>query len=149
MPAVHELFQSALPRLTADNYRQTSPAAPEYNCIAWAVGATDAWWWPSPGRFWPAHVLREETLDAFLALFAALGYTAASTPDLEADVEKVALYAIGHTPTHTARQLPDGRWTSKLGPNVDIEHNTPDAVAGGLYGEVSAILSRISPRPAL
>ena len=55
---------------------------------------------------------------------------------LESGFEKVALYGSGFMYTHAARQLPDGRWTSKLGQKEDITHNTPDDVAGGVYGEV-------------
>jgi hypothetical protein len=54
----------------------------------------------------------------------------------------VALYALEETPTHASRQLSSGWWSSKLGPSIDIEHATPGAVAGGVYGEVVAILSR-------
>jgi hypothetical protein len=77
MPAFHEQVNQALPRLTADNYRITSPATWGYNCIAWAVGATDAWWWPAPGRYWPPAALREESVVAFLAVFTAFGYVPA------------------------------------------------------------------------
>ncbi len=142
MPAFHERLRAALPRLTADNYRETSPAAWEYNCIAWAAGVSDAWWWPAPGRYWPANVPREESLTAFVAAFSTLGYTPSVSSVLEPGVEKVALYATGQTPTHAARQLPNGLWTSKLGPAIDIEHATPDAVAGGVYGEIATILGR-------
>jgi hypothetical protein len=142
MAPFHEQVQDALPRLTADNYRVTSPATWDYNCIAWAAGVTDAWWWPIAGRYWPLGVAREESLDAFIAAFATLGYASVTTSDLEAGVEKVALYALAGVPTHAARQQLDGTWTSKLGPSLDIEHATPDAVAGGLYGEVVAILGR-------
>jgi hypothetical protein len=142
MPPLHERFRLALPRLTVDNCHESSPATWIYNCIAWAAGVTDTWWWPVPGRYWPFGVPREETITAFLALFATLGYTPVATHDLEADVEKIALYATDGTPTHAARQLPSGMWTSKLGPSIDIEHATPDAVAGGVYGEVVAILGR-------
>jgi len=142
MSAFHDQFHTALPLLTADNYRETSPSAWEYNCIAWAAGVTDAWWWPTPGRYWPADVPREETLAAFLAAFALLGYSAGASPLLEPEVEKVALYAVGQTPMHAARQLPDGTWTSKLGSGIDIQHDTLEAVAGGIYGEVVAILGR-------
>jgi hypothetical protein len=55
---------------------------------------------------------------------------------------KIAVYADGATPTHAARQLSSGWWTSKLGPSLDIEHATPEAVAGGVYGVVAVILSR-------
>ena len=142
MPAFHERVRTALPRLTPDNYRETSPASWEYNCIAWAAGVTDSWWWPTPGRYWPPNVPREESVAAFLAAFATLGYVPATSLDLEADREKVALYAAGEKPTHTARQLASGMWTSKLGPAIDIEHTTPDAVAGGEYGELVATLAR-------
>ncbi len=142
MPALHERFRDELPRLTVDNCWETSPASWNYNCIAWAAGDTDKWWWPIPGRYWPPDAPFEETITAFLTVFAKLGYTPGSTPELEAEVEKVALYAIGETPTHAARQFPTGMWTSKLGPSDDIEHTAPEAVGGGVYGEVVAILSR-------
>lgn len=142
MPAFHELAQEALPGLTASNYRVTSPATWNYNCIAWAVGVTDAWWWPVPGRYWPADVPREESRAAFLAVFAKLGYSPCATADLEAGVEKIALYAVGEKPSHAARQLASGVWTSKLGPSIDIEHTTLEALAGGVYGELTAVLSR-------
>jgi hypothetical protein len=142
MPPLHERLRAILPRLMADNYCETSPASWEYNCIAWAAGVTGAWWWPTPGRYWPPDVPREESRAAFLAAFAGLGYAPATSSVLESGVEKVALYATGDTPTHAARQLSSGMWTSKLGPAVDIEHVTPDAVAGGVYGEVVAILGR-------
>src|SRR5437660_8070954 len=80
MPAFHERVATALPRLTADNYRETSPATWEYNCVAWAAGFTDAWWWPAPSRYWPEGLLREETLPAFLAAFGTLDYVLNEEP---------------------------------------------------------------------
>ena len=142
MPSLHERASPLLPRLTADNYRETSAATWDYNCIAWALGITDAWWWPSPDRYWPENMPREESLPSFLAAFATVNFLPDDSPVLEPDVEKVALYALGPKRTHAARQLPGGWWTSKLGPAIDIEHATPDAVAGGMYGEVVIILSR-------
>jgi hypothetical protein len=115
-----------------------SPPSWEYNCIAWAAGVTDSW----SGRYWPADVPREESIAAFFAAFTTLGYALGASPHLESDVEKVALFAVDDKPMHAARQLPSGLWTSKLGPAIDIEHATPDAIAGGVYGEVVAILGR-------
>jgi hypothetical protein len=46
--------------------------------------------------------------------------------------------------THAARQLPTGKWTSKLGKAEDIEHDSPDDVAGGIYGEVVLFMRRQS-----
>jgi hypothetical protein len=142
MPQLHERFRNELPRLTADNYNETSPASWAYNCIAWAAGATDKWWWPAHGRYWPPDAPLEETITAFLAVFAKLNYSSVSTADFEVGVEKIVLYAVAERPTHAARQLSNGIWTSKLGPSIDIEHATPDDVAGGTYGEVVAVLGR-------
>ena len=44
-------------------------------------------------------------------------------------------------PTHAARQMPSGRWTSKLGFREDIEHDL-HAVSGDLYGTVVLLLKR-------
>jgi hypothetical protein len=44
--------------------------------------------------------------------------------------------------THASRQLPDGKWTSKLGSSFDICHSTPYTIQGRLYGMVSCILCR-------
>jgi hypothetical protein len=38
------------PRLTAQNHRSTSPATPDYNCVAWAAGDLEHWW--QPGVYW-------------------------------------------------------------------------------------------------
>ena len=140
--AFHESARHVLPNLNPDNYRITSPITWEYNCIAWAVGVTDAWWWPIPGRYWPPGVPREETLEAVLAAIATRGFALCSSFGLESRLEKVVVYSNGAVPTHAARQLPSGWWTSKLGPNIDIEHATVEAIAGGVYGEPVAFLCR-------
>jgi hypothetical protein len=62
---------------------------------------------------------------------------------LEPGFEKVALYAFNFLAyTHAARQIPNGKWTSKLGKMQDIEHDTPEDVAEGVYGEVARIMKR-------
>ncbi len=142
---MHEAARAALPRLTADNYRISSPATWEHNCVAWALGVTDVWWWPLPGRYWPPGVPREETIEAFVAAFATLGYGPVAGHDPDPDIERIALYAQAGVPLHVARELPGGWWTSKLGPSVDIEHATAEAVGGGDYGEVVVILGRRLP----
>ena len=135
----------AFPRLTADNHRVTSPASREYNCIAWAAGDAGAWWWPDPEGvgFWPEGAPRQETVAAFVLAYYTLGYEPAADATLESGFEKVALYARGDLPTHAARQLPNGRWSSKLGPQEDIEHDF-DALDGPVYGRIIAVLKRPS-----
>ena len=142
MRPLHERFHQVLPRLTAHNSRVTSPSTPLYNCIAWAVGVDDVWWWPSPTRFWPESAASEETVVAFVAAFASAGYAPCADGEWEPGFEKVALYVVNDRPTHAARQSSNGRWTSKLGQEVDIEHDTPEAVGGGVYGEATIFLIR-------
>jgi hypothetical protein len=89
---------------------------------------------------------REEWgLDALAAAFLALGYEACADGALEAGFEKVALYGSEQAYTHAARQLPSGKWTSKLGAAEDIEHDTPEDVAGGLYGPLARFMRRSVP----
>jgi len=80
-------------------------------------------------------------VDAFAAVFVALGYTRCSGDALESGFEKVALFADEEVPTHAARQLPNGRWTSKLGFQEDIEHDL-HALSGDVYGQVRLLLKR-------
>lgn len=135
------ISESDFPRLTPLNHRVTSPAALEYNCIAWSVGDTRRWW--QPGVFWPVESLANDFgVGALIKAFESLGYEAAEGEAIEPGFEKVALYGSAQFYTHASRQLPDGRWTSKLGRAEDIEHDCPDAVAGGLYGEVVRIMKR-------
>lgn len=63
---------------------------------------------------------------------------------LEPEFEKIAHYVKGGNVTHTARQLPWGRWTSKLGPGIDIEHLDPEALEGPVYGNVEGYMRRPS-----
>lgn len=135
-------IERAFPRLEAEGFRRTSQHTPEYNCIAWAAGDDDRWWWPSPESYWPPGVPEEATLECFVLAFATRGYEPCADGALEPGVEKVALYADeAGVPTHAARQLPTGRWTSKLGTEVDIEHTLP-GLEGPVYGKVAAFLRR-------
>lgn len=129
------------PGLRAAEYQVTSASDVRYNCIAWAAGADSQWWEPSPGGHWPPGIKRGLTLDAFIQAFAALGYEPCETDELERGVEKVAFFVSHGEVTHAARQLPSGRWTSKLGVDVDIEHALR-SLEGGVYGEVAQVLSR-------
>lgn len=138
---IEELF----PGLRGKDWHITSPVDAVYNCIAWAALVTDCWWWPigEPTQvFWPASAPRQESLAAFIAAFATLGYQVCESDSFEAQFKKVALFSdADHRPTHAARQLPSGRWTSKLGRREDIEHDLHD-LEGDAYGNVIVILKR-------
>src|SRR5262245_49170402 len=141
-------IEAVFPGLRTSGFRVTSAASRDYNCIAWAAGDTAQWWWPDADPdgaiFWPPGVVVEETLAAFVAAFATLGYVLCSGEQLEAGFERVALFAKVGVPTHAARQLPSGRWTSKLGLREDVEHDL-HAISGDLYGMVVLVLKRALP----
>ena len=81
-------------------------------------------------------------MEAFITAYATVGYVRVDSPSLDVGVEKVALY-VGpdQSPAHAARQLDNGRWISKLGPGMDIEHELK-WLEGEQYGLVAAILAR-------
>jgi hypothetical protein len=135
---------SFFPRLKAANHRVTSPPTTLYNCIAWAVGDTNNWW--QAGLHWPfpTHPL-DDTVAELKRVFESLGYQECPIGDLEPGFDKVALFAVSEYYTHAARQLDDGKWTSKLGNEDDIEHDSPESVAGGIYGEVVHFMKRTKP----
>jgi hypothetical protein len=138
-------LEIVFPDLDRSGYRITSPATQAYNCIAWAAGDTENWWWPGPlgESFWPQSVPRHETLDAFVAAYATLGFERCESGTFAPGFEKLALYVDAQgKPTHAARQLEDGTWTSKLGTEEDIAHVAVDALEGALYGRIACFLVR-------
>ena len=134
-------IEKEFPELRKKGYKPTSIATPDYNCIAWAAGKTDEWWWPGLPA-WPKNAPGEIEIKSFQRAFEDLGYSPCEDALLEPGIEKVAVYAIGDEPTHMARQLENGKWTSKLGPLLDIDHETPDCLNGGGYGKPVLYMKR-------
>ena len=131
------------PGLARTKFQITSPPSDEYNCIAWAAQDNTQWWWPdeASATYWPAEAIREETLIAFEQAFAGLVFAHGDHHDLEEGTDKIAIFAKGGKPTHAARQLPNGQWTSKLGLAEDMEHEL-HALEGEIYGKVALIMKR-------
>ena len=134
------------------DFRETSAATSNYNCIAWAAGDVTRWWWPDDQSqfytsYWPDGVPRNETPQCFTVAFRQeLGYEECADGALEPGVEKVAIYVNGRGQvTHMARQLESGLWTSKLGRSVDIEHQRLSELEGDVepeYGTATVYLRR-------
>ncbi len=144
-------IEREFPRLRGGGrYEQLSPIDHDYNCIAFAAGDTERFWWPSPawslggGSYWPRGVPGEETIEAFVTLFASLGYQTCRDGTFEAGFEKVAIYAHDGVPTHAARQMiEERRWLSKLGRGYDIAHDEVEGVGGRPgYGAVAVYMRR-------
>ena len=149
MDISRELMERLFPKLGVSQYRITSQASKDYNCIAWAAGDDSRWWEPDPWNlyYWPPSAPRTWTLDALVQAYGTLGFKLCFDGGLEQGLEKVAIYAKGQVgnevPTHAALQLRDGTWTSKLGNCEDINHHTSGDVNGPEYGQVFCFLVRL------
>lgn len=139
--AIHDLFEN----LEADEYRETSPRNPDYNCIAWAAGDDSKWWDALPGYYWPDGTKRSFSVDGLIKAYAAHGFVSCNDASMEAGFEKIAIYGDRRGYQHAARQLPNGKWTSKLGKLQDIEHNLAESLEGDEYGEIRQIMKRKRP----
>jgi hypothetical protein len=139
------VLELVFPGLDATNYDVTSPSTPDYNCIAWAAADDANWWQPDPFRqyFWPANSPRDYAVPAYIHAFGAMGYVQCNGTDLEEGFEKVVIY-VGRDglPSHMARQLENGHWTSKVGSSFDISHSSVNDLQGIQYGTVACVLRR-------
>ena len=159
-----KIREENFPNLTKDVYEVTSDETPDYNCIAFAAGDDTRWWEPDPHGvyYWPI-VKREYTVECYIDVFESLGYEKCRCSLKKRGFEKVALYydpvgcvatpdhpeVLPNSPTHAARQLPNGAWKSKLGGWEDIEHRNLKCLNGTditgkriSYGEPVQILKR-------
>ena len=89
----------------------------------------------------------ESSIAAFVAAFGTLGYEPCDDGAPEDGIEKVAIYRSPAGIQHMARQLPTGRWTSKLGQLEDIEHASPAELEGVEYGTVVQYMQRAVHAP--
>lgn len=149
-----EELEAKLPNLRGEPFAITSPETPRYNCFAWAMDDDQHWWEPPnplydlfdpvPTRYWPAGALAELSIDGLVSAFGTRGYVECESSALEPDFEKIAIYVSATTglPTHAAKQLPSGDWTSKIGDWEDITHQTVQGVEGTDYGFAVRFLRR-------
>jgi hypothetical protein len=144
---VTDFAERFFPKLADEGYAITSETSTRYNCVAWAVGEDHRWWEPDPMSvyYWPSGVEREDTLDSYVQAFRAVGFQECADSSREAGFEKVAIY-VDETglAVHAARQLPSGRWTSKMTYFEDIEHATPESLTGDVYTRVAIVMRRAS-----
>lgn len=139
-------LESVYPELAKEVYDVTSPKDKVYNCVAWAAERdTTRWWEPSgePFDHWPDGVPFDYAFENYVKVFEARGYSKCADETLEEGYEKIAIYrAPDGGFAHVAHQLENGKWTSKLGPDEDVEHLTPHSLESASYGFVEVILRR-------
>lgn len=132
----------------AGRFRKTSPKTDDYNCLAWALGLMRPWMDPidhqiTPGKYWPPGIPEDWSIAATRQIFEQSGYNEETTVQaFEPEWEKVAIFSNTSGELHFARQLPNGKWTSKLGQHIDIEHDDLECLKGNIYGEWRVILKR-------
>ncbi|MDQ3635748.1 MAG: hypothetical protein M3405_14745 [Acidobacteriota bacterium] len=132
------------PNIDIEGFKVTSELDFFYNCFAWA-GEDNTRNWEPGSRY--SHWLTDNpayTLENFIDNYSRIGYTELTKSSaLESDYEKIVIYVNDDgIPTHAARQLESGKWTSKLGIREDIEHSTPECIESDEYGVIKVILKR-------
>jgi len=137
-------LEAEFPGLLTTGYEVTSPQDPKYNCIAYAVGDVNHFWYDANvrGYYWPPDEPSADTLDGWLRVFAIHGYRETENDSLEGPYEKIAIYAGPEGPEHVARQKASGAWTSKMGKGRDIDHASLAALEGKAFGKVVKIMKR-------
>jgi hypothetical protein len=137
-------LEEDFPNLRASDWAVTSPQSKAYNCIAYAAYDLRRNWDACGlyGYYWPPGALKEDSVKGWMDAFRVLSYKPCDNADLEPGFEKIAIYAKDGVPTHVARQLESGSWTSKLGRDEDICHPTLEALNGSFYGEVVRVMRR-------
>ena len=132
------------PQLRASDFRITSRRTPLYNCIAWAAGSNDDWWEYRRGYTWPN--APREASGGCGAAFPGPRFCEKPRRGRVPASSEVAIYGDADGYTHAARQLPNGRWSSKIGRLQDIEHVTLANLTGTAYGVVAQVLRKAATR---
>lgn len=79
---------------------------------------------------------------SLIEAFETLRYQRCDNGEVEVGFEKIALYGSDAEWGHAAKQLPDGRWSSKCGDLDDIAHNSVADVYCSSYGPVFCFMRR-------
>lgn len=133
----------------AGKFRKTSERTRRYNCYAWALGDDTIQWIPggdSVTSRWPPGAPRDLAVASVVRAFEQMGFVREGE-GMEAilEAERIALFVDADGDViHLARRLPSGTWTSKMGTWEDIEHDDLEALVGGEYVRVAAVLRKVS-----
>jgi len=148
-----ENIEDILPNIVG-HYKETSKATIDYNCLSWAVELTDTFIDPENrcvGYSWPDGAEREWTTAACRKVLAYYGYVEeCDDGSFEDEYVKVAMYVDeSGAPTHFARQIVDGNWTSKLGDFIDVVHHNLSCIEGNdhqHYGTAKYYFKKKGPK---
>lgn len=124
-------MQTAFPKVCKENCRQDNARQSDdrYNCIAFAIGNDRLWIWPSgkKGQYWPEGIQRDESVEAFSAMFEYFGFQPCAMTDFRGDIHQIVIYANEVKGvlrvTHAAKRIDDLWWHSKLGRQLAVYHH--------------------------
>lgn len=141
------------PHILDSDFEITSPQSGQYNCFAWALSEQSCnLGTVFPDGLWPSDIPRYPSKENFIQLFQKNDFNLCANDDsLEEGFEKLVFYVDEHDfPTHVARQLQNGKWTSKLGPAEDIQHDSIKIFEGWYktepyYGKIGFVMKRLRP----
>lgn len=139
--------EDAFRSMVEAGYKVTSLESTDYNCVAHAARDQTLKWdcpgFPVPGYYWPPGAMEGDHPEALASAFAAIGYERCQGGELEVGYEKVALYVDSSGEwQHAALQLPNGKWSSKLGHWEDVMHASPHCFGDSIYGNVIYFMRR-------
>lgn len=144
-------LETLFPGLRNVRWEVTSEQDPRYNCHAHTLNQSGLQYDPTPsfagapGVYWPRRLPRSLSIETFVALFGSEGFIPCDDGRHDPALEKVAIYTLNGRVEHSARQLSDGTWSSKIGLDEDIMHEVPDALEGSEYGAIELYMSRPWP----
>lgn len=141
--AIFNFYLTEFPNISIESFILTSPVTPLYNCIAWAYGEDDVWFWPENiNAYWPENIPNSVEVNSFIELYRSIGYDITENEHYEEGFLKVAIYTNSQgKPTHAARQINAFFWTSKLGNGHDVYHTIP-SLNNGTYGNATVFMKR-------
>ncbi len=143
--AMHRDFERMFPRLIPGSFNATSPKDGNYNCVGWVLDKLrPRVWWPDTTRqLWPDFLPLNENIKTFIVFFQSYGYELCEDDKSLPGFEKIALYVDEDDRfSHVAHQLENGKWTSKLAAEEDIEHGSLQVLTGPHLGKVWGFMKR-------
>jgi hypothetical protein len=117
------------------NLRYTSLRTEDYNCTAWATEIIHDWVQFDNGY--------DTRISTYISYFEQKNFVRTDNKEVEIGVTKIAIYFEGEEFKHVARQLKNGKWTSKIGDWEDVEHDNIEILFGEFYGTQTIIMQRI------
>ena len=141
-PSWRNRLANTFPNLASEGFAVVDQPSRRYNCIAYAAGDTNNWWWPDGTSYWPEWATQTDRMESLQEAFAGQGYERCDDGSTESGYQKVALYDLSGEMRHAALQMPNGSWRSKMGQGPVIEHLSPGSLSGGDYGNPTVFMRR-------